>query len=63
MVRCSAIYGEIFSHHDMENHDESSARLHAALDGVPEGVPVIAPYVPQRVILPESIHLLYPYDP
>ena len=43
MVRCSAIYGDIFSHHDMENHDESNTRLATALEGVPEGVPVIAP--------------------
>ncbi len=43
MVRCSAIYGEVFSQHTMENHDESSARLLAALNGVPKGVPVIAP--------------------
>jgi acetoin utilization deacetylase AcuC-like enzyme len=43
MVRCSAIYGEIFSHHDMENHDECTRRLEAALEGIPEGVPVIAP--------------------
>ena len=49
MVRYSAIYGEIFSHHDMDNHDESSIRLQAALGGVPEGIPVKAP-----VCAPES---------
>ena len=43
MVHCSAIYGEIFSHHDLENHDECGTRLKEALKGVPEGVPVIAP--------------------
>jgi len=43
MVRRSVIYGEIFTHHDMENHDECAARLEAALEGVPEGVPIIAP--------------------
>lgn len=43
MVRCSAIYGDVFSHHNLENHDESSTRLLAALDGVPKGVPVVAP--------------------
>jgi acetoin utilization deacetylase AcuC-like enzyme len=43
MVRYSAIYGDIFSHHDMDSHDESSIRLQAALGGVPEAVPVIAP--------------------
>lgn len=43
MLRCSAIYGDVFSHHNLENHDESSTRLLAALDGVPKGVPVVAP--------------------
>jgi acetoin utilization deacetylase AcuC-like enzyme len=50
MTRCSAIYGEIFSHHDMNDHDESSFRLQAALSGVPELIPVIAP-----VCAPESM--------
>jgi len=44
MDRCSAIYGDIFSRHDLENHDESSARLQSALAGIPEGVPVIEPF-------------------
>jgi acetoin utilization deacetylase AcuC-like enzyme len=44
MVRCSAIYGDIFTHHTIENHDESSARLLSALKGVPKGIPVNAPY-------------------
>jgi acetoin utilization deacetylase AcuC-like enzyme len=43
MVRCSAIYGDIFFQHDIENHDESNTRLETALEGVPEEVPVIAP--------------------
>lgn len=43
MVRYSAIYGEIFSHHDMEHHDESSTRLQGALKGVPEGVAILPP--------------------
>ena len=43
MVRCSAIFEEIFTHHEMENHDESSARLKAALEGIPKNIPVIAP--------------------
>ncbi len=43
MTRCSAIYGEIFTHHDMESHDESATRLKAALGGVPEGVQIITP--------------------
>ena len=43
MTRCSAIYGEIFTHHDMESHDENATRLEAALEGVPEGVQVIKP--------------------
>ncbi len=52
MVRCSAIYGDVFSHHDLENHDESSARLLAALDGIPKEVPVIAPcYATERDLL------------
>ena len=41
MVRCSAIKGDIFSRHDLKNHDESSARLDAACAGVPEGIPII----------------------
>ncbi len=51
MVRCSAIYGEIFSRHDMDSHDESSARLQAALTGVPEKVPIIAPVCAQESVL------------
>ena len=43
MVHCSAIYGEIFSHHDQENHDESGTRIYEALKGVPQEIPVIAP--------------------
>ena len=43
MARCSAIYGDIFTHHDLEDQDESSSRLLAALGGVPKGVQVIAP--------------------
>jgi acetoin utilization deacetylase AcuC-like enzyme len=44
MVHCSAIYGEIFSHHDLGNHDECGTRLYEALKGVPKDVPVVAPY-------------------
>ena len=51
MARCSAIYGEIFSRHDMDSHDESSARLQAALTGVPETVPIIAPVCAQESVL------------
>jgi acetoin utilization deacetylase AcuC-like enzyme len=63
MVRHSAIYGEIFSHHDMEHHDESSARLQAALSGVPERVAVIPPLcAPEsdlaRVHTPSYIHMI-----
>jgi len=63
MVRHSAIYGEIFSHHDMEQHDESSARLQAALSGVPERVAVIPPVcAPEsdlaRVHTPSYIHMI-----
>ena len=43
MVHCSAIYGEIFSHRAQGNHDESGARIHEALKGVPEEVPIITP--------------------
>jgi len=43
MVRCSAICGEIFSHHDMNSHDESSTRMLEALSGIPEGIPVREP--------------------
>jgi acetoin utilization deacetylase AcuC-like enzyme len=51
MVRCSAIYGEIFSHHDMNNHDESSPRLQAALSGVPDMIPIIAPICATESVL------------
>lgn len=43
MVRCSAIYGEIFSHHNMEDHDESNTRLQTVLEGVPDGMSFIEP--------------------
>ncbi len=45
MVRCSAIKGDIFSRHDIKNHDESSARLDAACVGVPEGMSLIEPTI------------------
>jgi acetoin utilization deacetylase AcuC-like enzyme len=43
MVRCSAITGAVFARHEIETHDESSARLDAACSGVPEGIPIIEP--------------------
>jgi acetoin utilization deacetylase AcuC-like enzyme len=44
MVHCSAIYGEIFSHHDQGNHDERGTRIYEVLKGVPEEVPLITPW-------------------
>jgi acetoin utilization deacetylase AcuC-like enzyme len=43
MVRCSAITGDVFARHEIETHDESSARLNAACSGVPDGIPIIEP--------------------
>jgi acetoin utilization deacetylase AcuC-like enzyme len=43
MVHCSAIYGEIFSHHTRGNHDESGTRMYEAIKGVPKEVPVFMP--------------------
>ena len=43
MVRFSVITGEIFYHHDLEAHDESSDRLYAIRAQVPAGVPVYQP--------------------
>jgi len=43
MVRCSAITGDVFSRHEIKNHDESSARLDAACAGVPDGILTIEP--------------------
>jgi len=43
MVHCSAIYGEIFSHHAHGTHDERGTRMNEALKGVPQEVPVITP--------------------
>jgi acetoin utilization deacetylase AcuC-like enzyme len=48
MVKCSAITGNVFSRHDIKNHDESSARLDAACAGVPEGIPIIEPAIAQE---------------
>lgn len=45
MVRCSAIKGDIFSRHDIKNHEESSARLDAACAGVPDGISFIEPKI------------------
>ena len=55
----------IFStHHNMENHDESSARLLAALEGVPKGVPVIAPYcATEKDLLRVHTSSTHPDDP
>ncbi|MCX6687378.1 MAG: histone deacetylase [Methanoregula sp.] len=38
MTGCRAIFGTIFSHHDLENHDESDRRLRDAVQGVPADV-------------------------
>jgi acetoin utilization deacetylase AcuC-like enzyme len=45
MVKCSAIYGDVFYRHDMKTHDESSARLLAACAGIPDGIPIISPEI------------------
>ncbi|PKL57812.1 MAG: histone deacetylase, partial [Methanomicrobiales archaeon HGW-Methanomicrobiales-5] len=45
MVRCSAITGDVFSRHEIENHDENSARLNAAGAGIPDGIPIIEPQI------------------
>ncbi|MFA6225113.1 MAG: histone deacetylase [Methanoregula sp.] len=45
MVRCSAITGDVFSRHDIKNHDESSARLDAVCAGVPDTIPIIEPVI------------------
>lgn len=63
MVRSSAIFGEIFSHHDMENHDESNTRLETVLGGVPDSVPVIEPPCAtegdlEKVHTPSYIHMI-----
>ena len=56
MVHCSAIYGEIFSHHARGDHDESGARMNEALKGVPEELPVITPNCASETDLLRSIH-------
>jgi acetoin utilization deacetylase AcuC-like enzyme len=43
MGSCVAITGEIFSLHDLERHDESSARLKRAQGGIPPGTPILEP--------------------
>lgn len=43
MTRCRAITGPVFFEHDLETHDESGARLHDAIGGIPAGVPVGPP--------------------
>lgn len=63
MVRCSAISGEVFSRHDVKNHDESSARLNAACAGIPEGIPIIEPEIAQekdllRVHTRSHVHMI-----
>jgi acetoin utilization deacetylase AcuC-like enzyme len=45
MVRCSAITGDVFSRHEIKNHDESSARLDAAGAGIPYEIPIIEPQI------------------
>jgi len=44
MVRSTAIFGEVFSQHHLEMHDESSDRLQVARAGIPEGCPILEPY-------------------
>jgi acetoin utilization deacetylase AcuC-like enzyme len=63
MVRCSAITGDIFSRHEIKNHDESSARLDSASAGIPEGIPVIEPQIAReedllRVHTHSHVHMI-----
>ncbi|MFA4826434.1 MAG: histone deacetylase [Methanoregula sp.] len=63
MVRCSAITGDIFSRHEIKNHDESSARLDAACSGVPDGIAIIEPGIAQeedllRVHTRSHVHMI-----
>lgn len=43
MKACVAITGEIFTHHEIEAHDESSTRLRNAQAGLPPHIPIIEP--------------------
>jgi acetoin utilization deacetylase AcuC-like enzyme len=43
MTRCTAISGPVFFEHDLGIHDESGARLHDALAGVPKGISIDDP--------------------
>ena len=63
MVRCSAISGDVFSRHDIKNHDESSARLDAACAGIPCGIQIIEPEIAQeddllRVHTRSHVHMI-----
>ncbi len=63
MVKCSAISGDVFSRHDIKNHDESSARLDAACAGIPNGTPIIQPEIAQeedllRVHTRSHVHMI-----
>lgn len=43
MKACAAITGEIFTHHDIRAHDESSIRLRNAQSGIPSHIPIVEP--------------------
>lgn len=43
MRACAAITGEIFTHHDIQKHDESSIRLRNAQAGIPSHIPLLEP--------------------
>jgi len=60
---CRAITGSIFFDHDLESHDESSARLRDAITGIPPDIPVIDPVAATiddllRVHTPEHIRMI-----
>lgn len=43
MKACAVITGEIFTHHDLYAHDESSTRLRNAQAGIPPHIPILEP--------------------
>jgi len=67
MTQCRAISGMIFSHHDLETHDESSIRLQDAIKGVPSDIPLNEPRPASwddllRVHSPSHIRMIHEFS-
>jgi acetoin utilization deacetylase AcuC-like enzyme len=62
-MKCSAVTGDVFAHHDMAEHAECGERLAIALSGLPKGIQLLEPLRAaiediERVHRPQHVRLL-----